>query len=64
MLIAVPSEAPGGLDSTISEHFGHCGAFTIVSIANGEIGEVSILENSGHGRGAMHGRDSLMSERD
>ena len=30
MLIAIPSDAPGGLASTISEHFGHCGAFTIV----------------------------------
>ena len=39
MLIAIPSEAPGGLDSTISEHFGHCGAFTIVEVEDGEIGD-------------------------
>ena len=51
MLIAIPSDHPGGLDSTISDHFGHCGAFTLVKIENGEIGEVSILENEGHEQG-------------
>ncbi len=51
MLIAIPSDHPGGLDSNISDHFGHCGAFTLVEIENGEVGEVSILENEGHEQG-------------
>jgi predicted Fe-Mo cluster-binding NifX family protein len=46
MLIAVPSDTSEGLDSTISEHFGHCGAFTLVHVENNEIGEVSIVENA------------------
>jgi FKBP-type peptidyl-prolyl cis-trans isomerase 2 len=51
MLIAIPSDHPGGLDSAISDHFGHCSAFTVVNVENGEIGEVSILENQGHEQG-------------
>ena len=51
MLIAVPSDTSAGLDSTISEHFGHCGAFTLVHVENGQIGEVSIIENGGHEQG-------------
>ncbi len=62
MLIAVPSDAPGGLDSIISEHFGHCGAFTIVSVADGEIGEVSILENSGHEQGGCMAPVELLKQ--
>ena len=51
MLIAIPSEAPGGLDAAVSEHFGHCPAFTIVTIENGEIGAVQVLENAAHEQG-------------
>ena len=45
MLIAVPSDTTDGLEATISEHFGHCAAFTLVAVADDTIGEVSILEN-------------------
>jgi FKBP-type peptidyl-prolyl cis-trans isomerase 2/predicted Fe-Mo cluster-binding NifX family protein len=62
MLIAVPSDAPGGLESAISEHFGHCGAFTIVSVSNGEIGEVSVLENSGHEQGGCMAPVQLLKQ--
>ena len=51
MLIAIPSDTSDGLDSAISEHFGHCGAFTLVRVEDEEIGEVSILENDGHEQG-------------
>ena len=51
MLIAVPSDTPGGLDSAISEHFGHCAAFTLVNVEDGEIAEVTVVENSGHEQG-------------
>jgi len=43
MLIAIPSDEPGGLDAGISEHFGHCAAFTLVSIEDGEIFDITIL---------------------
>ncbi len=51
MLIAIPSDAPGGLDAAISEHFGHCAAFTLVNIEDGTIGEVEVHENGGHVQG-------------
>ncbi len=51
MLVAVPSDAPGGLDATISAHFGHSWAFTLVSVEDGKIGEVKILNNEGHDHG-------------
>ena len=40
MLIAIPSDTTDGLDSTVSEHFGHCAAFTLVTVADEAIGEV------------------------
>ena len=63
MLIAIPSDAPGGLDSTISEHFGHCGAFTIVEVEDGEIGEVAIVANGGHEQGGCMAPVQLLKER-
>ena len=63
MLIAIPSEAPGGLESTISEHFGHCGAFTIVEVEDGEIGEVAIVANGGHEQGGCMAPVQLLKEK-
>lgn len=51
MLIAIPSDTTDGLDAAISEHFGHCAAFTLVAVTDGAIGDVSILENSTHEEG-------------
>ena len=51
MLIAVPSDAPGGLDASVSAHFGHCHAFTIVRVDDGQIGDVTNIPNAGHEHG-------------
>ncbi len=51
MLIAIPSEAPGGLEAAVSEHFGHCDVFTLVSVTDGKVGEVQLLPNGGHEQG-------------
>lgn len=63
MLIAIPSDEKTGLDSAISEHFGHCGAFTLVAVEGGEIGEVSILENGGHEQGGCMAPVQLLKEK-
>ena len=34
VLIAVPSEHPGGLESALGAHFGHCDMYTLVSVPN------------------------------
>jgi FKBP-type peptidyl-prolyl cis-trans isomerase 2/predicted Fe-Mo cluster-binding NifX family protein len=62
MLIAVPSEHPGGLEAPISEHFGHCGAFTIVAVDDGEIGDVSIVANGGHEEGGCMAPVQLLKQ--
>lgn len=64
MLIAIPSEAPGGLDATISEHFGHCAAFTLVRVDDGNIGDVQIMPNGEHEQGGCMAPVRLLKARD
>ncbi len=49
--IAVPSDGQGGLDGFRAGHFGHCDVFTLVDVENGQIKEVSIVENKEHVQG-------------
>ncbi len=49
--LAVPSNQPGGLDATRSDHFGHCDLFTIVEIRDGAVADVRCVENQEHGAG-------------
>jgi predicted Fe-Mo cluster-binding NifX family protein len=49
--VAVPSEAPGGLDSARSGHFGRSPYFTLVDIVGGEIGPVDVVVNRPHSEG-------------
>jgi predicted Fe-Mo cluster-binding NifX family protein len=51
MKIAVPSENPGGLDAPVSAHFGHCDAFTLVTVDDAEVQNVEVLPNGGHEQG-------------
>ncbi len=44
MLIAIPSDVPGGLDAEISEQFENCTAFTLVSVEENLSQTVEILE--------------------
>jgi predicted Fe-Mo cluster-binding NifX family protein len=49
--IAIPSMGPGGLDGQRSGHFGHCDVFTLVDVENGQIKEVTTLQNQEHVQG-------------
>lgn len=49
--IAIPSMGTGGLDGERSGHFGHCDVFTMVDVENGEIKNVSIVQNQSHVQG-------------
>ena len=60
--IAIPSNGEGGLDGTRSGHFGHCDVFTLVDVENGEIKEVSILQNQEHVQGGCMVPVNLLSE--
>ena len=49
--ISVPSNGAGGLDGQRSGHFGHCDVFTMIDVKDGEIAEVSTVQNGGHVQG-------------
>ena len=51
ILVAVPSEAPGGLGAAPSAHFGHCAAYTVAEIENGAIRGSRVVANPGHEHG-------------
>jgi len=51
VLVAVPSDAPGGLNAVPSAHFGHCDMYTVAKVHNGAVLEVSVVRNSGHEHG-------------
>jgi predicted Fe-Mo cluster-binding NifX family protein len=51
MRIAVPSSLPGGMDSAIGAHFGHCDCYTVVDVTDGAISQVGTLENVPHVQG-------------
>ncbi len=49
--IAVPSSNPGGLESAVGAHFGHCELYTIIDIEDGKISNVETLPNIPHQQG-------------
>ncbi len=49
--IAIPSTLPGGMDSAVGAHFGHCDCYTIVDVADGGIAQVGTLPNVPHVQG-------------
>ncbi len=51
MKLAVPTMGSAGLDAQRAGHFGHCDCFTVVTLADGEIGDVTVVENPPHEEG-------------
>ena len=51
MVVAVPSDHPGGLDAALGAHFGHCDLYTLVKITEGKVLEVATLANVPHEQG-------------
>lgn len=62
MKLAVPTMGEGGLQSERSGHFGHCDCFTLIDIADGQIGEVSVLQNPPHEEGGCLRPVGLLSQ--
>jgi len=60
--IAIPSMGPGGLDGERSGHFGHCDVFTMVDVENGEIKDVSTVQNQSHVQGGCMVPVNLLAE--
>jgi predicted Fe-Mo cluster-binding NifX family protein len=51
LIVAIPSTHPGGLESALGAHFGHCDLYTLVKIHQGEIQEIATLPNVPHEQG-------------
>jgi len=51
LILAVPSNNPGGLEAGRSDHFGHCDLFTLIKIKDNAISEVTMVSNQEHGAG-------------
>ncbi len=49
--VAVPSTHPGGLDSLLGAHFGHCDLYTLVEVTDGQVQNVRTLPNVPHQQG-------------
>ncbi len=63
MLVAFPSDAPGGLEAALSAHFGHCDVFTLVEVDDGKVGAVSLLPNAPHEHGGCLSPVTALAER-
>jgi predicted Fe-Mo cluster-binding NifX family protein len=63
-IVAVPSVAPGGMDAETSGHFGHCDIFTLVTIEDGRIGDISLQQNIPHEQGGCLAPVTMLAERD
>lgn len=61
-VIAVPSEAPGGLKAALSNHFGHAETFTLVEIAGKDIVSTSVISNPPHTQGGCMAPVHLLKE--
>ena len=59
--IAVPSNGLGGLDGERAGHFGHCDVFTFIDVEDGEIKEVTTLQNEEHVQGGCMVPVNLLS---
>lgn len=59
--IAVPSNGAGGLDGIRAGHFGHCDVFTCIDVEDGEIKEVTTLQNEEHVQGGCMVPVNLLS---
>lgn len=62
MIIAVPSEAPGGLNAGFSAHFGHAPAYTLVELADGQARELRVIANQGHEAGGCLGPVTMLKQ--
>ena len=51
IIVAIPSDHPGGLEAPLGAHFGHCDLYTLVKVAQGQVLEVGTLPNVPHQQG-------------
>ena len=62
MRIAIPTVGKGGLDCERSGLFGHCDCFTVVTIEDGDVTAVDIIDNPPHEEGGCMRPVSLLAD--
>lgn len=62
-LIAFPSKSSGGLDSSVSAHFGTCRCFTLVEIGAGSETVAAVLPAPAHDDGGCEERVRRLAQR-
>ncbi len=62
MKLAVPTMGEPGLDGVRAGHFGHCDCFTLIDIVDGEVTQVSGLDNPPHVEGGCLRPVALLQE--
>ena len=62
MLVALPSNGGDGLEESRSDHFGRASHFTLVSVVDGEIGDVRTVANLPHIEGGCRRPVDMLSE--
>jgi predicted Fe-Mo cluster-binding NifX family protein len=62
-LIAFPSKGSGGLDASVSAHFGSCASFTLVDIGDGGATAAIVLSAPAHDDGGCAERVRRLAER-
>ena len=60
--VAIPSEGEGGIDGTRAGHFGHCDVFTCFDVEQGEIKNMTIVQNREHVQGGCMVPVNLLAE--
>lgn len=63
IMIAVPSNLPGGLNASVSEHFGHCEVYTLVKIAGSQIVEAMVIPNPPHEQGGCMAPVQMLADK-
>lgn len=51
VVVAVPSEQAGGLDARVDAHFGHCAAYTLVTLEGEAVSGLTVLPSIPHEQG-------------
>jgi len=62
-VIAIPSTSPGGLDSPLGAHFGHCDLYTLVSVENNQVRDVKVIPNVPHQQGGCMAPVQYLAEK-
>ncbi|MGD8255921.1 MAG: NifB/NifX family molybdenum-iron cluster-binding protein [Desulfobacterales bacterium] len=62
-VIAIPSSSPGGLDSPLGAHFGHCDLYTLVSVENNQVQDVKVIPNVPHQQGGCMAPVQYLAEK-